>query len=363
MERSMLQRGNNLADRLISRLELSNTLPEFKRRLFIVLMLVAILGILVDFSFASLLDYDALELATNVSYVFVLTAAIWLLWRRRERQELILLSVFFVSSFYLLLTMFHRLMRVPTADIADNLLGTVAPWFIWFMLLYMVSFFTFRAVTALRSSLIISALSLLVVVYTIFGRGSVYAIAIHDFLLLFLTNLMVILMAYPLAQAQEKNGLTDFLTGLPNRNRGYTALTSELERTQRYGEMFAVMLFDIDYFKKINDSKGHPAGDVVLREVAAFVEEHVRRTDLVCRWGGEEFLILMPHTDLASASLKANHLRQQIMNRPFNKTIPLTVSFGVTTYYPYDSTSSMLERADRALYRAKRNGRNLVESE
>lgn len=359
----MLQRGNNFTDRLIGFLELSDTIPELKRRLFISLMLIGIIVVLVDLLFAPLLDYNLLDITSSVLYVLFLTSAIWLLWRRRERQEFILFTVFFVTAFFLLLTMFQSLIRMPAQVIGEDLLRNVSPWFVWFILLYMASFFTFRAATALRLSLTISVIVLIVLLYCIFATGRLYPIALHDFALLALSNVIVALMAYPLALAQEKNGITDFLTGLPNRNHGYNTLLSEIERTQRYGEIFAVIMFDIDFFKKINDTKGHPAGDVVLRELAAFIQERVRRTDVVCRWGGEEFLILMPHTDMASARLKADHLRQQIKNRQFNKTIQLSASFGVTMYYPFDSTSSILERADRALYRAKRNGRNLVETE
>lgn len=202
-----------------------------------------------------------------------------------------------------------------------------------------------------------------ILLFSLVQVGALNAVVLYDLILLLIANVLVIGIAFPLAQSQERSAQTDFLTGLANRGRGYTMLVNEISRAQRYDESFSIILFDIDHFKHINDQCGHPCGDAVLREVAVFANGHIRRSDLLARWGGEEFLLLMTHSDLASARLKADHLRQQLKNRAFHTDIALTASFGVTTYYPYDSANSMLERADHALYRAKRNGRNCVEVE
>lgn len=226
---------------------------------------------------------------------------------------------------------------------------------------FLVSFLTFRPRTALRMSLILCVVCMAFLLFSISRAGAMHPFAFHDFVLLSFANLLVIGMAFPLAQSLERSAQTDFLTELANRSRAYSMLVSEIARAERYNEPFSIILFDIDYFKRINDECGHPCGDTVLREVAVYANGNTRRTDLLSRWGGEEFLLLMTHSDLASARLKADHLRQQLKNRAFHHTIHLTASFGVTTYYPYDSATSMLERADAALYRAKRNGRNCVE--
>jgi diguanylate cyclase (GGDEF)-like protein len=199
--------------------------------------------------------------------------------------------------------------------------------------------------------------------FSVIHLGVLQPIVLYDFMLLSFASGLVIGMSFPLAESQERSAQTDFLTELPNRSRGYTRLVSEIERSQRYNEPFSIILFDIDHFKKINDECGHPCGDAVLQQVAAFTNSRIRRSDLLSRWGGEEFLLLMTHCDLPSARLKADHMRQQIKSRPFHKDIFLTASFGVTTYYPFDTANTMLERADDALYRAKRNGRNCVEVE
>jgi diguanylate cyclase (GGDEF)-like protein len=359
----MSERAHAIADRLVYFFGLTETIPERTRRLFIGMLVLCVILLVADALLSPLLATDWLIVTTDLGMaVFLGVAALWL-WRRRERQQLILFAIFAGSALYLLLIMNYSLQRVPPSTVNVSLLQTVAPWLIWFILLDMTCFLTFRAATALRMALIVTIFFLLNLLFFLLRVGPLSPVAIHDFALLFFSNALVILIAYPLAQTYEQSAQTDFLTSLSNRSHGYNALIGELERARRYNETFAIILFDIDYFKKINDSCGHPCGDAVLKQVGAFVNDRIRRTDLLCRWGGEEFLLLMTHCDLASARLKADHLRQQIKNRAFHADITLTASFGVTAYYPYDTANTLLERADNALYRAKRNGRNCVETE
>ncbi len=357
----MLPPHLDLTDRLVSFFELANTIPELKRRLFIALLVMGILALVLDATLRRALGSDWVNLSAVIVLILFFTAMLWLLWRRRERQELILLGIFLGSALFLLTIMFFNLVYLQVPSPAETFLGAVSPWFIWFILLDMASFLTFRASTALRLSLLVSGLLILTLLGYIWRVGPFHLMVVRDFMVLSLANVIVLLMAYPLAQAQEQNSESDFLTGLANRTRAYNLLASELERAQRYGTHFAVILFDIDYFKKINDTYGHPTGDAVLRQVASFIGQQVRRTDTLARWGGEEFLLLMPHTDLASAKLKAEYIRQKIKNHGFSKVVGLTASFGVTSFQPSDSTNTLLERADHALYTAKRNGRNCVE--
>lgn len=357
----MTQRGSALVDRLILFFELSNTIPEVKRRLFIALQLLGIAVLTASTLLIPLRGFDYFRLLSNLLMLAFLAGIALLLWRRRDRQELILFVLFFGSATWVLVVMLYTLLQAPPAVISTSLLAVAAPWMIWLVAIYLVCFLTFQPQTALRMSLIIVVLCMSFLLFSIYQSGAFNVVVFYDFAVLFFVNVLVIGMAFPLAQSQERSAQTDFLTELANRNRGYTMLLAEIDRAQRYNESFSVILFDIDHFKRVNDECGHPCGDAVLRELAVFANGHIRRTDLLARWGGEEFLLLMTHCDLASARLKADHLRQQLKNRAFHSDINLTASFGVTTYYPYDSASSMLERADNALYRAKRNGRNCVE--
>lgn len=358
----MLPRGNNTADRLVSFFKLSNTIPETKRRVFLSVQLLAIAMLITSTILLPLLGFDWFVLFANIIMIAFLTVMTLLLWRRRERQELILFLVFIGSAAWLFMVMLHDVLQVPPGT-SQTLLQIVSPWLIWIFLIYMVCFLTFRASTALRLSISLSVMAVLILLYTMARIFPIKPSVLYNFIELCLANILVLALAFPLAHAQEHIAYTDFLTALPNRSQGYDMLVGEIERARRYGHAFALILFDIDHFKKVNDTCGHPCGDRILQEISAFARAHIRRTDLLCRWGGEEFLLIMPHTDLASARLKADHLRQQFKNRPFHRTIRLTASFGITVYLPFDSPNSLLERADKALYLAKRNGRNCVQVE
>jgi diguanylate cyclase (GGDEF)-like protein/PAS domain S-box-containing protein len=164
---------------------------------------------------------------------------------------------------------------------------------------------------------------------------------------------------------------TDALTGLRNRRAGAEALNAEIERARRYSRPLAVVLFDIDYFKKINDDFGHEAGDNVLRAFARVLESSARSTDIVSRWGGEEFLAILQEADLEAARTfaervraglaGANPLAEILEDRPA-AVRPVTVSAGITVLQPDDDADAIVRRADGALYRAKNDGRDRVEA-
>jgi two-component system cell cycle response regulator len=160
--------------------------------------------------------------------------------------------------------------------------------------------------------------------------------------------------------------LTDELTGLYNRRYLFAHLDELIGRVYQDGISAAVLLFDIDHFKQVNDTYGHPAGDDVLRELAARTTNSVRSVDLVARLGGEEFVVVMPETDLAIANAVAERLRAAVAREPFplrerGQRLSITVSVGVTAASSHDDDrDKMLRRADDALYAAKTRGRNCV---
>jgi diguanylate cyclase (GGDEF)-like protein len=154
---------------------------------------------------------------------------------------------------------------------------------------------------------------------------------------------------------------TDSLTGIANRREFARILAGEVDRSKRYGGPLSLAMYDLDYFKRVNDSFGHDVGDDVLRAVTAVVKKCIRTVDVVARWGGEEFMVLMPETELAAARTAAEKLRLTIADHRFNKIDKLTVSFGVAAFEPKDDPNSLLKRVDDALYQAKQQGRNRVE--
>jgi two-component system cell cycle response regulator len=159
---------------------------------------------------------------------------------------------------------------------------------------------------------------------------------------------------------------TDPLTGLANRREFLASAERELVRVRRYDRPATVLMFDIDHFKRINDTHGHAAGDEALRHVAAICRDLLRESDIVGRLGGEEFGILLPETDVPSAREAAERLRQALARaeipRPDGGILRLTASIGIAACVAGDgSIEQALSRADDALYRAKGNGRNRVE--
>jgi two-component system cell cycle response regulator len=155
---------------------------------------------------------------------------------------------------------------------------------------------------------------------------------------------------------------TDPLTGIANRREFTRIVTNEMDRVRRYGKPLSLVMYDIDFFKHVNDTFGHDVGDYVLQTLTAVVKENIRTVDTVARWGGEEFMVLMPQSDLAAARSSAEKLRQKIIHYSFDKVDKITVSFGVTEFVLQDDFNALLKRADDALYQAKELGRNRVET-
>jgi diguanylate cyclase (GGDEF)-like protein len=164
-------------------------------------------------------------------------------------------------------------------------------------------------------------------------------------------------------QAIAKLATTDRLTGLANRLGLEEAFSRELARAERYDNPMAIILTDVDKFKSVNDTYGHQVGDIVLQEISAILVHDARNTDIVGRWGGEEFLILCPETDAEAAAILAERMRASIAAHGFSVVGSRTSSFGVATFRSGDTEAAIVKRADDALYRAKEGGRNRVDCE
>ena len=154
---------------------------------------------------------------------------------------------------------------------------------------------------------------------------------------------------------------TDPLTGSHNRLKFDQALADEMSRSLRYKTPLSLVLFDIDHFKRVNDAYGHQVGDKVLIKLSHFLAGRLRNADLLARWGGEEFVILVPEFTGQMAYLLAENLRNATAQVVFDEVGEITCSFGVAQYTNSDTAETFVARADEALYRAKINGRNRVE--
>ena len=163
-----------------------------------------------------------------------------------------------------------------------------------------------------------------------------------------------------LEQELRRLAVTDPLTGAFNRRYLRQALETETSRARRYARPLSLIMFDIDHFKRINDRFGHDRGDAVLKGVAALARERLRHSDMLVRWGGEEFMILATETALPQAVALAETLRAALRQSPIAGIGPVTASFGVAEYRPDETVEQWLKRVDELVYQVKREGRDHI---
>lgn len=192
---------------------------------------------------------------------------------------------------------------------------------------------------------------------------SVMALQVFIFIVvssIFIAAFMVREKILSLAKLQE-DYYRDGLTGLCTRNFLDLQLHREIEAAKRKHSQFCLLMYDLDHFKRVNDSFGHLAGDYVLQEISRIVAAQIRTNDTLARWGGEEFVILMPDTELGKARIFSERLRRAVEKAPILKNIVITISIGVIQFNINNPIAREFDRVDSALYRAKNNGRNRVE--
>lgn len=271
----------------------------------------------------------------------------------------------FVLVTLLYLSWFADLVFNQTATTFTN--GGLGEFTNWIPLFYIYIFLIFNRKKALLTSLIIFSLSVIIGFSSFPGSDHHDKVRAMDTLFQFyFSTATYILALYFLQQLKEafiqnetmkQLANTDYLTGLPNRRM----LEEKMEwNSKLVNHHFSVILFDIDFFKEINDKYGHDTGDLVLREFTELITKNIREKVMVGRWGGEEFLIIANQQDLKQTFQLSERLRNIVANHSFFKVGMVTVSFGVAEYIPGDSTEALLKRADIALYRAKELGRNQV---
>jgi diguanylate cyclase (GGDEF)-like protein len=162
------------------------------------------------------------------------------------------------------------------------------------------------------------------------------------------------------ASAREERALTDQLTDLSNRRAGERSVAREVARAQRTGRPLSFVMFDVDHFKRVNDTHGHLVGDAVLKKVSGWMIALLRAGDIAVRWGGEEFLAILADTNLDEARRFGDRVRRQIEEVDFGEIGPITISGGVAEYRPGEAPEETIARADVNLYQAKAMGRNRV---
>jgi diguanylate cyclase (GGDEF)-like protein len=168
---------------------------------------------------------------------------------------------------------------------------------------------------------------------------------------------------WELNEEREKQGRTDLLTGLGNRRNAEEAINREVSRARRHGSSLSFIIIDIDRFKRVNDTLGHAAGDAALRALGEVFRGAFRDFDLASRWGGEEFLMMLPGEDLEHAASVADRIRSQVEALLIPEVGRITISAGVSELRPDEAVEAAIARADHWLYVAKRHGRNRVARE
>ena len=166
-----------------------------------------------------------------------------------------------------------------------------------------------------------------------------------------------------LLEKVEQIAKTDFLTGIANRRYAIERMNEELSRFNRNGESFSLLMVDVDNFKKINDVYGHECGDYVLKHLVELIHSVLRKYDMIARWGGEEFLVMLPGTDIDNAKIVAEKISEFVRTHPFNyldNSFAVTITIGAAQHQAGDDLDSLVKRADEAMYRGKISGKNCV---
>ncbi|SFL48336.1 diguanylate cyclase [Halanaerobium salsuginis] len=179
-------------------------------------------------------------------------------------------------------------------------------------------------------------------------------------LIIFVVGTIIILVTLLISNRIAYKSGIDNLTSIYNREKLGKLMSIKIKEAYKNNQSLSLIMFDIDDFKVINDTFGHNVGDQILIEVADLVSRSIRRSDILARWGGEEFLVLAPSSNLAATIRLAERLRENLDTYYFKQVDHVTCSFGVTELQPDDDIGSLIERADQALYRSKNNGKNQV---
>lgn len=230
--------------------------------------------------------------------------------------------------------------------------------------------FTFFFLTGLRTGLWLSILCALTMPlsYFIFPYfNDAPEISLYSLLQVIGAFLLATVLAYKYEQVRTTQEIMlrhysecDPLTGLLNRRGFATVSDNLLQQALRFRRTFAAVMIDLDDFKQVNDTQGHTAGDLLLQEVAGLLQRHTRGVDIIARWGGEEFILLLAQSDLKNASKVCEKIRSAIAEHTFT-TGRHTASFGLAVHEQGESLEATINRADQAMYRAKFNGKNKVE--
>lgn len=351
-----------------------DSLENVKRRTYTVILTVGAVGSicawLVNELAGTTSGFSRLAFAVVIACTSV---SIPLLRLRRLPVRAVEEAIFLIIGSVLLGVLLYALYFEPDPALSDVSLFSL---YLWFPFIYIFVFLAHERPGALARSTALHALSVvfsLPILFLPVGERT-YIEAPATLGLSYISGASIIAVLYFLtsmkddlrrteltAERMKRLAETDPLTGILNRRGMEAVMYAEIERASRGGDSLAVIVFDLDDFKLLNDAHGHDAGDEALISIARLVEPHLREGDSFARWGGEEFSILAPGTASEAAYRLADRLRAVIEGHDPGEGWELSASFGVSTYRPGDTAASISKRADQALYRAKELGKNRTE--
>lgn len=349
---------------------------QLRRRIYLVFCFIGLGASSIGY-ISALFNGDADAIRQIISFLVIGTfilMTLLALWSRislARLEQSLFVSVVSLSLITLIYVLYVEYPKPVAQDLILSLL-------LWFPGVYVMIFFVFRTKRAviIGSSLlvIVIALSLPHALRTL-ERKTVFD-GITPFVQIYLSHIFIILALYGFAvfrahaikqseavKAFKELASTDALTGLANRRYMTELLELEFKRQERYEHGFSIIMIDLDKFKQVNDVFGHEAGDQVLTQAANLLKTSLRASDTSSRWGGEEFLILLPETQNSNSLHVAENLRKTIEAQLHYADYRVTVSVGVASFRPEDSLRSLVKRADDALYKAKERGGNQVVNE
>jgi diguanylate cyclase (GGDEF)-like protein len=344
--------------------EISNLIDTNKRQVYLA-------GFILGFLLAALYAADLAKVGFD--FRFFLTAGFalesliffFVLWLKPQSLRVIELATYLSLSTFLLATVYLNFEATSRSDPAGRFIfGDIVNGFaMWIVILFLGAFLSLSTFE-IRALLAYTFLGIFgIVIQTSLDNHmppAMLSMYLFRWLNAFVGLIVALLWLSRIGHLQRQFAQTDSLTGLLNRRAVYAIMAQEAARVSRAGPLFSVAIFDIDRFKKVNDTFGHVAGDKFLQEFAVIVGESIRQNDYLSRWGGEEFLLVLPGIDLEKARMTAERIRRLVDGHDFAKVGHVTVSFGVATYSAGESQESLLTRADKALYLAKEQSRNLV---
>jgi diguanylate cyclase (GGDEF)-like protein len=347
----------------------NNTISKYKRNAYLLLIPIFIMAFLI----VSMILFQAkslnlLNLFTFSSLCIGLSICFLLLIYNKNTIYKVEILLCLLAAFVPLIRTYDSIL-IDLGKDGDMHLGTFS---YWMPIIYLLFFLTFKGKTALVFSTSNFVLSLLPGIYHIYFSKSANSTTVGTLLQFYLSIIGVIICLYFMQRMLEYflqaeiiniEATTDYLTNIYNRRKMDMLLLEMLNKATEGGTSISAILFDVDYFKKINDTYGHDIGDIVLKELASYIRSILPPQANFGRWGGEEFLIITTNPSPQYGYHLAERIREAISKHHFNEVNQLTCSFGVAISKRDSSPHDLIKRADEAMYEAKQNGKNRVQLE